>query len=70
MQAKDYDLILTGDLGQNDFSLMNFVIPVRAKHKQEALSFALFLTNDKNQLELAKLTNVLAVNKTTLQNDF
>ncbi len=61
---------IVGDLGQNDFSLMNFVIPIRAKHKDEALKFALFLTNHKNQLELAKLTNVLAVNKTTLQNEF
>lgn len=61
---------ITGELGQNDFSLMNFVIPSRAKHKDEALQFALFLTNDKNQLELAKLTNVLAVNQKTLQNDF
>ena len=61
---------IKGDLGQNDFSLMNFVIPLRAKHKVQALKFALFLTNDKNQLELAKLTNVLAVNESTLQDDF
>lgn len=61
---------VTGILGQYDFSLMNFVIPKRAKHKDEALKFALFLTNNKNQLELAKLTNVLAVNKDTLQNEF
>ena len=61
---------ITGKLGQNDFSLMNFVIPVRAKHKQEALKFALFLTNNENQLELAKLTNVLAVNEETLKDDF
>lgn len=61
---------MTGALGQNDFSLMNFVIPLRAKHKDEAIKFALYLTNDKNQLELAKLTNVIAVNQQTLQNDF
>lgn len=61
---------IVGELGQNDFSLMNFVIPIKSKHKEEALKFALFLTNNKNQLELAKLTNVLAVNKETLQNDF
>ena len=61
---------ISGTLGQYDFSLMNFVIPKRAKHKDEALKFALFLTNEKNQLELAKLTNVLAVNKKALQNDF
>lgn len=61
---------VTGELGQNDFSLMNFVIPARAKYKEEALKFALFLTNDKNQLELAKLTNVLAVNQKTLNDEF
>lgn len=61
---------IVGELGQNDFSLMNFVIPLRAKHKDEALKFALFLTNDKNQLKLAKMTNVLAVNDKTLKNDF
>ncbi len=61
---------IVGELGQNDFSLMNFVIPIKSKHREDALKFALFLTNNKNQLELAKLTNVLAVNKETLQNDF
>lgn len=61
---------LTGRLGQNDFSLMNFVIPLKAKHKDEAVKFVLFLTNDKNQLELAKLTNIIAVNKQTLNSDF
>lgn len=61
---------ITGELGQNDFSLMNFIIPLKAKHKDEALKFALFLTNSKNQLELAKLTNVIATNKETLKDDF
>lgn len=61
---------LTGEIGQNDFSLMNFVIPLRAKNKDEALKFAVFLTNEKNQLELAKLTNVIATNQKALQDDF
>ena len=61
---------IKGEIGQNDFSLMNFVIPQRAKHKDEAIKFALYLTNTKNQLELAKLTNVIAVNKEALNNDF
>lgn len=61
---------ITGKLGQNDFSLMNFIIPLKAKHKDEALKFALYLTNDKNQLELAKLTNVIATNNSALQDDF
>jgi len=66
----DVSTQITGELGQNDFSLMNFVIPQRAKHKNEAVKFALFLTNDENQLELAKLTNVIAVNKITLKDEF
>ena len=61
---------LKGELGQNDFSLMNFIIPLRAKHKEEALKFAIFLTNKENQLELAKLTNIIAVNKAALNDDF
>jgi len=61
---------ITGDLGQNDFSLMNLVIPVKSSHKQEALKFALFLTNEENQLALAKLTNVLATNSHALGNEF
>lgn len=61
---------ITGKLGQNDFSLMNFIIPLKAKHKDEALKFALFLTNEENQLELAKLTNVISVNRNALKNEF
>ena len=61
---------IVGALGQNDFSLMNFIIPVRAKHKKEALDFCLFLTNQKNQLELAKMTNVISTNKYALQDEF
>ncbi|MBO5434465.1 extracellular solute-binding protein, partial [bacterium] len=61
---------LTGKLGQNDFSLMNFVIPLKANKKEEALKFALFLTNEQNQLELAKLTNIIATNQKALNNEF
>ena len=61
---------IVGKLGQNDFSLMNFIIPVRAKHKKEALDFCLFLTNQKNQLELAKMTNVISTNKYALKDKF
>lgn len=69
---KDTDVApqIVGDLGQNDFSLMNLVIPLKSSHKQDALKFALFLTNEANQLKLAKLTNVIATNKSALNNDF
>lgn len=69
---KDTDVSrqIVGSLGQNDFSLMNLVIPLKSKKQEDALKFALFLTNEENQLKLAKLTNVIATNKRALKNDF
>lgn len=61
---------IKGKLGQNDFSLMNFVIPLKAKYKDEALDFGLFLTNKENQLALAKRTNVISTNKEALTDSF
>lgn len=61
---------IKGSLGQNDFSVMNFVIPIRAKYKKEALDFCLYLTNEKNQLKLAKLTNIITTNSNALKNEF
>ena len=68
----DVDVIeqIKGPVGQNDFSVMNFVIPVKAQHKQEALDFCLFLTNEEHQLELAKMTNVISTNSNALNNSF
>ena len=59
-----------GPVGQNDLSVMNFVIPKRAKMKKEALDFCLYLTNAQNQLELAKMTNIIATNNETLNDKF
>ncbi len=59
-----------GPVGQNDISVMNFVIPKRAKMKKEALDFCLYLTNAQNQLELAKITNIIATNSNTLNDRF
>lgn len=61
---------LKGPVGQNDFSVMNFVIPLRAKYKPEALEFCLYLTNSENQLKLAKLTNVIVTDKEALKDSF
>lgn len=68
----DVDVIeqIKGPIGQNDFSVMNFVIPVKAPHKQEALDFCLFLTNEEHQLELAKMTNVISTNSNALNDNF
>lgn len=61
---------LVGISGKYDVSVMNLVIPVRAKQKEAALEFALFLTNKKNQIELAKLTSILPVNSEALTDDY
>ena len=61
---------IKGAAGQNDFSLMNFVIPLRAKNKENALKFLVFLTDEHYQLELAKLTNVLVTNRKALNSRF
>lgn len=61
---------LSSEEGEFDYSLMNFVIPKKAKHKDNALKFILFLTNRDNQLELSKLTSVLSTNEEALQDDF
>lgn len=61
---------LHGTTPKYDFSLMNLAIPLKAKNKQAALKFALFLLNEENQLEFAKLTSILPVNKKTLENDY
>ncbi len=61
---------LIGSRGQYDFSLMNFVIPIKAANKEHAFDFALFVTNTENQLNLAKKTNVLATTKRALSSGF
>lgn len=42
-----------------DFAIMNLVVPTRSKHPKEAVDFALFLTNTKNQLAFCKLAPIL-----------
>ena len=61
---------LVGDTNAYDFSLMNFIIPLKAKNKDGALKFALYFTNTENQLEFAKLTPILPANKYTLENNY
>ena len=61
---------LRGETGKYNFSIMNFIIPLKSKKPEAALKFALYLTNKDNQLELAKLTNILATNKDALADKF
>lgn len=61
---------LIGTTQKYDYSLMNFIIPKKAKNKEEALKFALFFTSEENQLKLAKLTTILPVNEKALKSDY
>ena len=61
---------LTGDNEKYDVSLMNLIIPLKSKNKQMALEFIKILTEKDNQLEFAKITNVLPANKYALNNDY
>ena len=61
---------LIGDTGKYDYSLMNFIIPKRAKNKDGALKFALYFTNEENQIEFSKLTGVLPTNQYALKHTY
>ena len=61
---------LKGSNSEYDISIMNFIIPKRAKNKELAKEFAHLLLNYENQMALAKKTNVLPVNKEALNNDY
>ncbi|AFZ57541.1 sugar ABC transporter substrate-binding protein [Anabaena cylindrica FACHB-243] len=50
---------ITGDTGKKNVAVMNIVIPRATKNPDAAVKFALFVTNDENQLEFAKAANVL-----------
>jgi putative chitobiose transport system substrate-binding protein len=50
---------ITGDTGKKNVAVMNVVIPRDTKQPDAAVKFALFVTNDENQLAFAKQANVL-----------
>jgi putative chitobiose transport system substrate-binding protein len=50
---------ISGTTGKKNVAVMNVVIPRNTDQPDAAVEFALFLTNDTNQLEFAKAANVL-----------
>ncbi|MEA5575159.1 sugar ABC transporter substrate-binding protein [Anabaena sp. UHCC 0451] len=50
---------ITGDTNKKNVAVMNLVIPRATKNPDAAVKFALFVTNDENQLAFAKAANVL-----------
>ncbi len=50
---------ITGKTGKKNVAVMNLVIPKDTDQPEAAVKFALFVTNDRNQLTFAKAANVL-----------
>ena len=50
---------ITGKTGKKSVAVMNLVIPRDSDKSQEALKYALFVTNTENQLAFARESNVL-----------
>lgn len=50
---------VTGKTGKKNVAVMNLIVPRDTKQPDEALKFALFVTNTQNQLAFAKSGNVL-----------
>ena len=61
---------LTGKNGKYDVSIMNFIIPKRAKNVELAKEFIEQLLSKENQIEFSKKTNTLPVNKSALLNSY
>ncbi|EFA70931.1 sugar ABC transporter substrate-binding protein [Cylindrospermopsis raciborskii S07] len=61
---------ITGNTGKKNVAVMNVVIPRSSKNPDAALKFALFVTNDDNQLGFAKAANVLPSTVRALSNSY
>ncbi|HGY5548393.1 MAG TPA: ABC transporter substrate-binding protein [Prochlorococcus sp.] len=58
---------LTGDDGSANVALMTLTVPSQSLHSQEAVDFALFLTNAANQARFAQEAKVLPSSRQALQ---
>lgn len=61
---------ITGDTGKKSVAVMNVVIPRNTDQPDAALKFALFVTNDANQLAFAKEANVLPSTVNALKDSY
>ncbi|MDJ0649554.1 MAG: sugar ABC transporter substrate-binding protein [Xenococcaceae cyanobacterium MO_188.B19] len=58
---------ITGKTGKKNVAVMNLAIPRNTEKPDEALQYALYITNTKNQLEFAQQANVLPSTKEAVQ---
>ncbi|MBE9225812.1 sugar ABC transporter substrate-binding protein [Phormidium sp. LEGE 05292] len=61
---------ITGKTGKKSVAVMNLVMPRNTEQADAALKFALFVTNDQNQLAFAKEANVLPSTVKALANPY
>jgi putative chitobiose transport system substrate-binding protein len=61
---------ITGTTGKKNVAVMNLVIPRDTDQPDLAVKFALFVTNNANQLEFAKIANVLPSAVQALQDKY
>jgi putative chitobiose transport system substrate-binding protein len=61
---------LTGSTGKKNVAVMNVVIPKDSDQPEDAVKFALFLTNPQNQLSFAKAANVLPSTTASLKDPY
>ena len=57
---------ITGESGKKTVAVMNLVVPRDSKRPDDAVKFALYVTNSQNQLAFAKAANVLPSTVETL----
>jgi putative chitobiose transport system substrate-binding protein len=60
----------TGKTGIIPAATMNLVVPISSKNRQKAVGFALYVTNDKNQLQFCKLVPMLPSTKKAAEDEF
>jgi putative chitobiose transport system substrate-binding protein len=61
---------ITGETGKKNVAVMNLVIPKETDQPEAALQFALFVTNNENQLAFAKAANVLPSTQAALSDPY
>ncbi|MCU0523810.1 MAG: sugar ABC transporter substrate-binding protein [Elainella sp. Prado103] len=61
---------ITGKTGKKNVAVMNLVIPRNSDQPDAAVKFALFVTNNTNQLSFAKAANVLPSTIAALQDPY
>jgi putative chitobiose transport system substrate-binding protein len=61
---------ISGDTGKKNVAVMNLVIPRNTDQPDAALKFALFVTNNENQLSFAKAANVLPSTQAALKDSY